>query len=512
MVMLRSVFLIMLVATVGSVHAEDLDALLSSLAAPKTGVPVAGAREATPVAPAVGPKVAPVAAPGVAPEVEPNVAPVAEPVAEPVAPSPAISAVEPKVAPVEEPKTTPALAPKVAPVVEPIMPKVAVSPVVAKTVPVATPPGVMAAPAAKVVGAPMPVMAKAPVESSDLPKAPHVQMQITDVHEVVADGLDTLHIDTGGNWLEKRVWYKKAEQLFEAIRMTIQRTSDTRMKFVHEVNQVGQQIDDFYENIGFQKGQIDELLQAVAQDLTTEQDIRGGDLASDERSVRLKVKAEQVQFQAISKDFKLIEDLDDQVDKTMMKAFKEIDACRALETKAWNNFKEIGMELDDKKARVLYYEMENFNKNIEQKMHYLQTNLFQYLQSQLVTKVTQTINQIKTTTQTLQTKGLQLQAILQKDQQGDFLIFQQRDDAKAKALAASQSHQDAKDTDDESAPKSSKKKSTCQPTWYQELFCSAIGYLVPLWDKMVDWFCMAVCCVQTILCKLQEMICRLMGY
>jgi len=500
MVMPRSVLLITMVATVGYLQAEDLDELLSSLAAPKTGAPVAGAQEVTPEASTVEPKVAPVAAPVVEPEVEPKVAPV-------------VPVVEPKVASVEEPKTTLEPAPKIVPVVEPVMPKVAVSPIVPKAAPVVTPPGVMAAPTtAKVVGVPMPVMAKAPVESSNVPKALNVQMQITDVHEVVADGLDTLHIDTGGNWLEKRAWYKKAEQLFEAIRMTIQRTSDTRMKFVHEVNQVGQQIDDFYENIGFQKGQIDELLQAVAQDLTTEQDIRGGDLASDERSIRLKVKAEQIQFQAMSKDFKLIEDLDDQVDKTMMKAFKEIDACRALETKAWNNFKEIGMELDDKKARVLYYEMENFNKNIEQKMQYLQTNLFQYLQGQLVTKVTQTINQIKTTTQTLQTKGLQLQTILQKDQQGDLVIFQQRDDAKAKALAASQSDVAAKNIDDESVPKSSKKKSTCHTTWYQELFCSAIGYLAIFWDKMGDWFCMALCCVQTILCKLQEMICRLMGY
>lgn len=512
MVKLRSVFLITMVATTGILHSEDLDALLSSLAAPKTTVPAKQAPDVEhPEAPVDEPKSTVVPTPAVTPFVAHPATLDEAPKTISVAKSPVV---EHPVVPVEEPKVTsePDLEPKVAPVVTPVMPKVAVSPVVAKALPVVTPPGVVTAPVApKLVSAPTPVVAKAPEESGSLVAAPNVQMQITNVHEVVADGLDTLHIDTGGNWLEKRVWYKKAEQLFEAIRVTIQRTADIRMKFVHEVNQIGQQIDDFYENIGFQKGQIDELLQAISQDLTTEEDIRGGDLASDERSVRLKVKAEQVQFQSMSKDFKLIEDLDDQVDKTMMKAFKEIDACRGLETKAWNNFKEIGIELDDKKARVLYYEMENFNKNIEQKMTYLQTNLFQYLQNQLVTKVTQTIAQIKTTTQTLHTKGLQLQTILQKDQQGDFLILQKRDDANAAAHDASHPGV-AKETSEVSTAKSVKKTSSCHVTWYQQMFCSALNYLEMFWCKFVEWFCMIICCAQTILCKLQEMICRLMGY
>jgi hypothetical protein len=503
MVFLQSIFLILTVIISGYAKAEDLDSLLTGLAAPKVAPVVPGV---VPVEPAVAPVVPePIAAapavtpivPGVAPVV-PGVVPV-EPVVAPVVPG--VVPIEPKIAPVV-PSVVPVEPKIIEPaVVKPIMPNVMVSPIVPHVI---TPEAIAPLPVG-FVGAPKAVAIATPVVATAAAE-PKVEATVTDVHVVATEGLDTLHIDSGGNWLEKRIWYKKAEQMFEEIRMTLQKASDIRMKFVHEVNQVGQSIDEFYETVGFQKGQIDELLQAIAMDITTEQDVRGGDLSSGERTIRLKVKAEQPQLQAISKDFKMIEDLDDQVDKTMMKAFKEIDACRALETKAWNNFKEIGLELDDKKARILYLEMENFNKNIEQKMSYLQTNLLQYLQSQLVSKVTQTIAQIKTSVQSLQTNGVQLQSALEKDAKGDFMVLQQRDEAKAQESVKPE-HDAKKVVDDET-----KDKKTCSMSWYQQWFCTLLSYLSVIWSKIVDWTMIVLCCVQTVVCKVQEIICGWFGH
>jgi len=503
MVLLRVMFFISLFFATDALRAAEpeLDALLTS---------ISGSTEATPQAPAAA--VEPVMPKAVEPQDAESIKTPTETVETdvPKMPEPIAAAVEPKeVRSVVEPKEEP-IAPKViVPIVHPVMPKVAVSPVLPKVVSVVAEPEVVVAPGApKVVSAPTPVIATA-VNSQ--PGSVQAQMQITDVHEIVPDGLDTLHIDSGGNWLEKRNWYKKAEQLFEVIRTTIQKAADIRMKFVHEVNQVGQQIDEFYETVGFQKGQIEELLQALSTELTTEEKIRSGDLSSDERSVRLKIQEQQQLFQSMSADFKLIEDLDDQVDKTMMKAFKEIDACRALETRAWNNFKDIGMELDDKKARVLYYEMENFQKNIEQKLTYLQTNLLQYLQAQLVVKVDQTTAQIKTAAQTLQNKGLAMQTLLEKDSKGDFVILQKRDDAQAQDAAAKAAAMKS-DVDKESQEASAKSKKSSGATWYQKIADVLVLYGGIAWSKLSEWFMIAACCVQTILCKIQEMICKLLGH
>lgn len=375
--------------------------------------------------------------------------------------------VEPKLIEPKEVSQPKVLAPKF---VEPTMaaaPKFVVPAVVPVVEPPVITPGVVAVPGvAKIVSAPAPQVAVA-----DQP----IEMELTNVHEITQEGLDTLHVDTAGNWLEKRIWYKKAEQLFEEIRTVVQKTTDIRMQFVHSVNQVGQHIDDFYEKVGFKKGEIDELLIATQKALDTEKEIRGGDLSSQERSIKQKIKTEQQQFESISKDFKLIEELDDQIDKTMMKAFKEIDACRSLETKAWNNFKDIGMELDDKKARVLYYEMENFYKNIEQKIQYLQSNLLSYLQNQLVNKVTQTAHQIQGNAQVLYSKGLNIQTLLQKDAKGDFVVLQDRDDEKAK------------ETEDALAQKDKKQKKSSKNSWYQSLADTLVDCFYWISDKAGCW-------------------------
>lgn len=490
------------ICSVPAKNFESMDSLLSSLSAPKQA-PV----ENNPESPVVD-----------KPESTPVVAKTVDPEELPLEMNQ--NAVEPKeqlngAAKVFEPKQI--VEPKAMPI--PFEPKEAMPNIMAKNVtePVSQ---VVSTPAMpSVIHTPGPIMpdmtAKAvgtEVAQKVMPSpAPKVAkgssaVQIVDVHEVASTGLDTLDVDSGGNWLEKRAWYKKGEQLFEVIRTNLQKAGDMRMKFVHEVNQAGQHIDDFYTSINFEKGQIDEMLQAVLQALGNQTQVRGGDLSASERSLKEKVVAEQKQIESISKDLQLISDLDEQIDKTMMKSFKEIDTCRGLETKAWNHFKEIGLELDDKKARVLYYEMENIHKNIEQKMTYLQSNLLPYLQNQLVSKVNTTMAQIKTNLKELDTKGLSLNTLLEKDEHGDLLILKQREKIQEKedeaAYKAKLQQQTEKD----------KKTVVQNAAWYTRWWYAIESYLQPVICKLYEWSMIVVCCVQCILCKIQEWICRLLGY
>lgn len=402
------------------------------------------------------------------------------------------------VAPSEEPKEEMA-APKV---VDPIEPKVMMSPVtpmIPKVMPVMPVSPIQLENQAKMMTPPVvePKMITAPTPV--VSKSVSAPVQIVDVPDDEQIGLDTLNVDSSGNWLEKRIWYQKGEQLFEVIRTNLQKASDLRMKFVHEVNQIGHKIDDFDEAMGFEKGEIDEMLIAVLQDLANQEQIRGGDLSSSERNIKSKVQVEQKHFEALSKDLKLIGDLDEQIDKTMMKAFKEIDTCRGLETRAWNNFKEIGQELDDKKARVLYYEMENFHKNIEQKMTYLQNNLLPYLQNQLVSKVDETIGQIKTAIQAFDSKGLSLKNILKKDEQGDFLILKQRDEVQDQEMQKAKMAVEAQAKVESSS-------------WFCRVWCFLVSLIHPVAAKLHTWICVVICFMQSIFCKIQEWICRLFGY
>jgi L-fucose mutarotase/ribose pyranase (RbsD/FucU family) len=334
------------------------------------------------------------------------------------------------------------------------------------------------------------------------------QPEVQETAQVTSEGLDTLNVDTSGNWLEKRKWYQAAEQEYEDIHKLIQKTVDIRMKFVSEVSLIGKHIDDFYEKVSFEKGQIDELLQASLGSLTTEQKVRGGDLSSGERSIKEKIHADQASFQSIEATIKSISELDEQVSKTMIKAFQEIDACNALEAKAWNNFKEIGMVLDDKKARVLYFEIKNFYENIEKKIDYLQSNLLTYLQNQLSSKIRQQTNQIQATVNSLKAKGLNLETLLQKDSAGDFVIFKEREEQQAKEEAAKLAQNQAQAKEAQKVVKQKPEKSS----WYQNLWCTILNYLCPIITKLSEWAAILWCCIQTLLCKIQEMICKLLGY
>ena len=210
----------------------------SATPAPVTTTPVAPA----PVAPVV---TAPVAAPTVSPAVTPvvPVTPTPAPVSTPLVPVPIA---QPSIAPVVTPVAS-EIPKVVAPVVEPAMPKimpsVAVSPVQVEP---AVQPGIPGS---------LPKMIKAP--TPHVSKSVSSPVQIVDVPDDEKMGLDTLHIDSSGNWLEKRIWYQKGEQLYEVIRNSLQKASDLRMQFVHAVNQVGHKIDEFYESISFEKGEID---------------------------------------------------------------------------------------------------------------------------------------------------------------------------------------------------------------------------------------------------------------
>ncbi len=354
----------------------------------------------------------------------------------------------------------------------------------------------------------MPKMAVSPVATAVAPQssvasspaesAVSIPVQIVDMHAEVSNELDTLNIDSSGNWLEKRIWYQKAEQLYELIRANVQKAADLRMKFIQEVNHAGHQIDEFYETVNLSKGAIDEMLTAVLQSLENQQAVRGGDLSSSERSLQQKVKDEQAQIETLSKNLQLIEDLDEQIDKTMVRSFKEIDLCRGLETRAWNNFKEIGLELDDKKARVLYYEMENFQNNIEQKINYLQQDLLSYLTNQLIEKVLNLINEIKTSTKNFDAKGLNLQSLLEKDEKGDLLILKQREKMQEEqAIKVAEQKRKAKVVSD---------------TWYQNVWDNVVLFVRQSINKIQEWLYILVCCVQSLFCKIKEWVCTILGY
>ncbi|MBI2352720.1 hypothetical protein HYV11_00565 [Candidatus Dependentiae bacterium] len=358
-------------------------------------------------------------------------------------------------------------------------------------------------------------------------------LEISDVQSTGKSGLDTINIDSGGNWLEKRIWFKKAEMLFDEIRILVTKVSDMRTEFVDEVNSVGKKIDLFYEQVSFEKGQIDEVLKQIVFDLSQNRSERGGDLSSQERQIRAIDKAEQKQIEQIGNDIKKVDDFDAQIDKAMMQAFKTIDDCRKLEGSAWKHFKSIGSELDDKKARTLYYEMENVQKNIEQNIKYLQATLLPYVRTKLIAQVEQIMTTIQAAVKLLDQKGIHLEALVKKYTQADNEIEQQREEEAEKSVERKWEQQHEPKPVPVSLPQvdSKQKKEQREITWYEKFsdgvvhFVTCVGCTIitslqslaksiysmapGFFNGIIDIYEIFICYLKCIFCAIRSWICKL---
>lgn len=238
---------------------------------------------------------------------------------------------------------------------------------------------------------------------------------IANIHHI---NLDTTEVDGGGNWLNKRMWYERAQKVFDEIRMSISSVNDLRVQFIDQEHQIARKIDSFFEVVTFKYGELYATFQEMLATLETQQKIIG-DLSVEERNLQVKVKQELTVVEQIEKDMKSIGQIDNKIQETMDQAFKTVGECLDYENRAWQAFKSIGKELDDKKARNLYYQMNNYKQNLDQKITYLKTMLLPYMQRELGSKIDTSIAKINTAIEHLKAKGLDLEKIMHKVQEDD---------------------------------------------------------------------------------------------
>ena len=254
-------------------------------------------------------------------------------------------------------------------------------------------------------------------------KADDINVSIANIHHI---NLDTTQVDGGGNWLNKRLWYERAQNVFDEILVQVNSMTDLRIQFSNEANAAGHKIDTFFSEVEFTKEELDSKFKEILASLDTEQRIIG-DLSPEERTLQTTIKQEIKEVEQIGKNIKSIGQVDNKIDETMMQAFKTIDEAKDYQTKAWDTFKSIGKELDDKKARNLYYQMNNYKQNIDQKITYLKNSLLPYLHNVLVAKIDTNIAKINQSMAELKTKGVDLQKIMGKTQEDDLTDLHKRE-------------------------------------------------------------------------------------
>jgi SMC interacting uncharacterized protein involved in chromosome segregation len=124
---------------------------------------------------------------------------------------------------------------------------------------------------------------------------------------------------------------------------------------------------------------------------------------------RMQKKQELEQLQ---KEVQLVIKQDSELEDAVMMLLEQINKIRRLEQTAWQNFKDIARVLDDKKARELYYKVDNAWRNVQELQNYIEQT-YSTTFEQLVEHIKEKIQKVEAAIETLKVKGVDLKKQLQ---------------------------------------------------------------------------------------------------
>ena len=261
---------------------------------------------------------------------------------------------------------------------------------------------------------------KIAVDDKEFGEQPEPRVQ--PAQEIQSD-LDTTAVDAGGNWLKKRAFWEQAERTYEKIMEANSAIYEQQIKFVKARNEADDLSDKSFRELGFEQGQLSNLLDRLLDELKVQRETQG--LTEQERQLLQTLKEKQQEVEQLKLNLQAIDDLDNVLDQTMLKLNTQVTACRSYEKNAWENFKTIGRELNDKKARVLFYEMEGFLKTVEKNREYISGQLWQYV-NDTVASIKTKFDELATAVSAARQKGVDLtnefNRFVQADRQKEELV------------------------------------------------------------------------------------------
>lgn len=197
---------------------------------------------------------------------------------------------------------------------------------------------------------------------------------VSEIEAVMPSTLNTIGEDDSGNWVLKRVWWEKAESVFgEVVRYNAQASSQ-QIEYFTARNEIDKQLDQERRNLPLTAAEMAKVLEHLlgmvnAGDNQAEVD------AVTNNSFRGTVLANQAKLAELQTELKALTQLDRDLDNVIIKVIEQVRKCNDYESRAWEDFKQIGRVLNDETAKALYYQVSNYADNIKLVLAYLQNDL-----------------------------------------------------------------------------------------------------------------------------------------
>lgn len=307
-------------------------------------------------------------------------------------------------------------------------PQTIVTPQVAVVQPVTTSQSTAEIPVAAQVPATMPTVT-VPAQTVAAVTTTPVQPIVKKKREEKIPPIDTLK-EEGGNWLLKRVWYEQAEAKFEEIINKNDQIIEPQMDYFNKRNESSKTLGATFRKIGYAQGELEEMLSYFLNSLFQERKDEGA-LTIEERQFMDLLKEKKRDLEQLKLDLASLADLDTSIDDVLVQVVNQVNKCRDYEKKAWKDFKEIGIILSDKKAKVLFYQIESDQKNIQNIANYLTGDLKTYF-DELLDKAQKLADSIVSQVEKLRQDGINIKENFEKIKKAEELRAVRELEAKKK--------------------------------------------------------------------------------
>lgn len=265
-------------------------------------------------------------------------------------------------------------------------------------------------------GAQEPEQAPVPDEQPDKMQQQEPQAREFDVKlvppECAPKDLNTVDVQAGGNWVVKRAFWEAAVSTYDAIVQLNDQLYSLQMTYINQRNEANKQVDKSFIELGFDRGELFQLASSLIADFEREKEIHG-DLSLDVREQINKVKQQLKQIEKLQADLEAVEKIEAALDEVLVQVVRTINQCREFEKKAWENYKLIGLELNDKRARDLFYQMEGFQQSIQKNIDYLKKELKNYF-AESIEREQKALESIAQNAEAIKATGVDLQAEYEK--------------------------------------------------------------------------------------------------
>ncbi len=238
----------------------------------------------------------------------------------------------------------------------------------------------------------------------------------------------------GGNYVKKRQALRKAQDGFEELRRLVESLELLRNQFIQRRQLTDKKVDQFYIEIGFKGGNVEQEINQTIQELAEER-VRMGELDEQERELLDQVTRQKEMLEQLKKDIDSIRQLNMSLDTAIKLIAEQLSKAHQYEDKAWKNYQTIDELLDHVEATYLANEINegpySFVANVKKIQGWLQGSLANFF-SQTSQTIDKQMGTIRATINNLAQEGIVLQTQAQKLKAEDERRKAQEEEARRK--------------------------------------------------------------------------------